>query len=175
MRESPESTQQPVCPVCGKQFEPGEGRYRGGVDALVHVDCYDGLTNADGARLAPGRPARSRSPQATEPVPNQSGPRAEWNVLVSPGGSMETPRDIATILLRNRPRVYCCPCLAQMLTISERPLREAAQMLVLQAQARLKPGDCASCGRQTDTLQLTVVGGVVERESPKDSGATDPI
>lgn len=40
VKESQEPQQQPVCPVCGRQFEPGEGRYRVGFTS-IHVDCYE--------------------------------------------------------------------------------------------------------------------------------------
>jgi hypothetical protein len=40
VKESQEPKQQPVCPVCRRQFEPGEGRYRVGFTS-IHVDCYE--------------------------------------------------------------------------------------------------------------------------------------
>jgi len=71
-------------------------------------------------------------------------------------GAVGTMIRIVTVLLRNVPKVYCCRCLAEMLTLPEQQLREGAQTLVLQAQLEVDQAQCAGCGRESDVLQLAL-------------------
>jgi hypothetical protein len=48
--------------------------------------------------------------------------RRESVVIVLPGAlRLDIPAEIATILLRDRPKSYCCPCLAAILCLE--PIR----------------------------------------------------
>jgi hypothetical protein len=65
-----------------------------------------------------------------------------------------TSKAIAALLLENVPRVYCYPCLAAKVGVTEKHhIRGAAQHLVLRSGFQIRRLRCATCGAKGDFLR----------------------
>jgi hypothetical protein len=64
-----------------------------------------------------------------------------------------TAKAITALLLENWPNLYCYPCLATKLQVTERKARNGAQALILLPGFYTRRLRCANCGRVDDLLQ----------------------
>jgi hypothetical protein len=82
-------------------------------------------------------------------------PKSEWTYLafyyVMGGPSTNA---VLKLLLDNWPDVYCYPCLARLLKLTEKDVRDAAMALALRLEFRLILSRCVECGREDESLSL---------------------
>jgi hypothetical protein len=69
-----------------------------------------------------------------------------------------TAKAISAFLLENWPNIYCFPCLAVKVQVTEKEAREGAQALILLAEFRMARSRCVNCGRQDDLIQVSTQG-----------------
>jgi hypothetical protein len=62
-------------------------------------------------------------------------------------------RDIVSVIDRHEPLAFCFPCLAALVSASEKAVREATHPLVATDDWRLSARMCARCGMEGDFLE----------------------
>jgi hypothetical protein len=115
----------------GRELEEAERGAEGGEAAVV------GVHEADGR---PGRP-----PHATRPSgPSRSGGKGRG---MGDAGRRDLRAGVGTTVRENSPYARCFACLAVQLTVTEKIVREAAQVLIARDVFVLKRRVCYTCGR----------------------------
>jgi hypothetical protein len=106
--------------------------------------------DTDGSRAH--QPGRAHGQPVELRIDRHQDPARHW--CIPNQGFLER---VAHTVLANFPYAYCFRCLAVRLPLSEKEVREAAQVLIVRDGFRLDRRVCYGCGR-TETLLLRVPG-----------------
>jgi hypothetical protein len=68
---------------------------------------------------------------------------------------LETPRRrLEAVLLQGRPDAFCFPCLGTRLAMPATRVRDAAQLVIVNPDFRVRRGPCRACGRTDEVMRF---------------------